>query len=256
MDALQSAKPKKPRKARGRKRKLDDQDNVDNPSKRTALLVPSDPKPEEVDGSIAMMNPSLLADHFAKCVRRCCSEKSEIEFEDDYLPTKSFLDTTTFDRVHTSANLPAFLEQFTENGKAALSTCEEKAAPHTLVVTSSGIRTASLNRTLRAFNTEESKVAKLIAKHMKIGDNAAYMQRTKVGIAIGTPARLKDLIDQDAFRTSGIRRIVVDGSYRDEKKRTIFEMAELFRPLIGLLNTQSIRQRYGSQDDKVDLLVY
>jgi len=150
-----------------------------------------------------MMNPTLLADHFAKCVRKCFSEKSEIEFEDDYLPTKSFLDTTTFDRVHTSANLPAFLEQFAEKGRAELSTCEEKATPHTLVVTPSGIRTAFLNRELRIFNTEESKVAK-----------------------------------------------------RDEKKRTIFEMAELFRPLMALLNIQPIRQRYGSQDNKVDLLVY
>jgi protein CMS1 len=58
------------------------------------------------------------------------------------------------------------------------------------------------------------------------------------------------------MKTSGIRRIVVDGSYKDEKKRSIFEMEELFRPLLALLNMEQIRKRYGAEEDKVEILVF
>lgn len=239
-----------------RERGLEEQlATLDPPAKRVALEDASAPKSEDVKQTVAAMDPALLADHFAKCLRKCFPKKSSIEFEDDDLPTKAFLDTTMFDSAHTGANLPAFLEQFTKNGKAELTTCEAKASPHTLVITSSGMRTADLTRELRVFNTKNSKVAKLIAKHMKLTDNAKYLAETKIGIAIGTPARLKDLIDQDALETRGLRRIVVDGSYGDEKKRTIFDMDELFRPLMALLNVPSIRQRYGGEDQVV-LLVY
>jgi protein CMS1 len=249
----------KARKTGGLKRKLDDTDHLDNdpPSKRTVAPVAAavKPEPSEVDEAIARMDPALLADHFAKYVRKHSKESSSIELDDEYLPTKSFRDTTDFDKGHTAANLPEFLERFSENGKTALSSCDEKATPHTVVVVSSGIRTADLNRELRVFNTEESKVAKLIAKHMKLKANIDYLAHTKVGIAIGTPARLKDLIEVDALKTSGIKRVVVDASYQDEKKRTIFEMKDLFLPLMALLNLTQLRQRYGNED-RIEILVF
>ncbi|KAK5444289.1 Protein cms1 [Exophiala xenobiotica] len=236
------------RKHGGNKRKLDVSADAesDRPAKRTASKPAAQPRQTELDETIAMMDPALLADHFA----------NSIELEEQYLPTKSFRNTTAFDKPHAGTKLPEFLEQFAENGKAELSTCEEEAAPHTLIIAPSGIRTADLNRELRVFNTEESKVAKLIAKHMKLHENIDYMRKNKVGIAVGTPTRVKDLIDADAMKTSGIRRIVVDGSYRDEKKRSIFEMEELFRPLLALLNMEQIRKRYGAEEDKVEILVF
>ncbi|KAK7883704.1 Protein cms1 [Exophiala xenobiotica] len=236
------------RKHGGNKRKLDVPADAesDRPAKRTASKPAAQPRQTDLDETIAMMDPALLADHFA----------NSIELEEQYLPTKSFRNTTAFDSPHAGTKLPEFLEQFAENGKAELSTCEEEAAPHTLIIAPSGIRTADLNRELRLFNTEESKVAKLIAKHMKLHENIDYMRKNKVGIAVGTPTRVKDLIDADAMKTSGIRRIVVDGSYKDEKKRSIFEMEELFRPLLALLNMEQIRKRYGAEEDKVEILVF
>lgn len=254
-----SRKKQASRRNSGLKRKLDDDVDVDPatiPSKRAVLDVANRPKQSQPDETIAMMDPALLADHFAKCTRACFPDSSAIKLEDRYLPTKAFSNTIDFDKSHIGTNLPSFLEKFSEDGKVGLSTCVKEGTPHTLVITSSGIRTADLTRELRVFNTKDSKVAKLIAKHMKLKDNVKYMQGTKVGVAIGTPTRLKDLIDADALMTDGLRRIIVDGSYRDEKKRTIFEMDELFRPLIDLLNVDSIRQRYGVDDNKIEIMVF
>ncbi|KIX01915.1 uncharacterized protein Z518_07854 [Rhinocladiella mackenziei CBS 650.93] len=212
-------------------------------------------RPAEVDESIALMDPLLLTDHFAKSLRRCFPDGGAIAIEDQYLPTKAILDSTNFDKAHVTTNLPEFLETFSQNGKSELSTCEEETKPHTLVITSSGIRTADLTRALRTFHTKECQVAKLIAKHMKLQDNVEYMKKTKVGIAISTPVRLQDLIEAGAIQLDGLRRIVVDGSYRDEKKRTIFEMDELFRPLMALLNLDGIRRRYAVEES-IKIMVF
>lgn len=245
------------RKRGSTKRKLDQTEPTDGerPAKQPTTENAAAKRQISVDETIAMMDPALLADHFAKCIRRALPNNSTIELEEKYLPTKSFQNTTTFESPRTGANLPAFLEQFSKTQEEEPSMSDETGTPHTIVITPSGIRTADLTRELRVFNTEQSKVAKLIAKHMKLKDNVEYMKNTKVGIAVGTPMRVKDLIDADALKTDRIQAIVVDGSYRDEKKRTIFEMDELFRPLMLLLNLDRLRQRYGAED-KIDILVF
>ncbi|OCT55121.1 Protein cms1 [Cladophialophora carrionii] len=204
----------------------------------------------------AVGDPALLADRLAKYIQKYCPNSSPIELEEQYLPAKAFLDTTGYDRDRVAANLPQFIERFSPEGKTGLSTCDEKASPHTLVVTSSGIRTADLYRELRVFQNAETKVGKLIAKHMKLRDNIEYMLGNKIGIAISTPFRFKQLVDADALKTEKLRRIVVDGSYCDEKNNTIFMMAQTFNPLVTLLNEKSIRQRYGDGKDNIEILVF
>jgi DNA-nicking Smr family endonuclease len=210
-------------------------------------------RPVEQD---VVVDPALLADRFAKYIQKYCPNSSHIELEEQYLPTKAFLDTTGYDKDRVAANLPEFIEKFSAEGKSGLSACDEKASPHTLVVTSSGIRTADLYRELRVFQNGETKVGKLIAKHMKLKENMEYMQENKIGIAISTPIRFNQLLDADALKTANLRRIVVDGSYCDEKKNTIFMMAQTFNPLVTLLNKESFRRRYGDGKDNIDILVF
>ncbi len=199
---------------------------------------------------------SLLADHFAKFIRKSFEDNSAIELEEQYLPAKAFLDTTSYDKDRLAIDLPDFLEKFSAKGKEGLSTSNGEASPHTIVVTSSGMRTADLYRELAVFQNKESKVGKLIAKHMKLKANIKYMQENKIGIAISTPMRFNQLIDAGALKTENLRRIVVDASYRDDKKNTIFMMDQTFQPLITLLNEKTIRQRYGVEVDKTDILVF
>jgi protein CMS1 len=210
---------------------------------------------ENLSALDAVLDPSLLVDLFAKCIRKSFPNDPSNDLDGQYLPAKAFLDTTSYSKDRVAKNLPDFLETFSAGGKDSLSTCDKKAAPHTLVVTASGMRTADVYRELRVYQNEISKVGKLIAKHMKLKENIEYIQENRVGIAISTPFRFKQLIDAGALNPTNLRRIVVDASYHDDKKNTIFTLDQTFRPLVSLLNEEDIRQRYGLKD-KTEILIF
>ncbi|KAK5046694.1 hypothetical protein LTR84_007455 [Exophiala bonariae] len=261
----------KARKLGSKKRKRDDQDNdkdkdnenikqrptkKPNLSKSKAIELPQRSKSTqsfeptaspEVGASpetIASPDPSLLADQFANAVRKHFSESSSIELEEQYLPTKAFCDTTKFSKARVASNMPEFLEKSSENVKDSLIQSKGRG-PHTLVITSSGIRTADVARELR--DKTDCHVAKLIAKHMKLKANVEYMKKHNVDIAISTPMRLGDLVDtDDALNLNAVKLIVIDASYKDEKNRTIFELKELVGPLIEFLNRPGLHSRYGN----------
>ena len=52
---------------------------------------------------------------------------------------------------------------------------------------------------------------------------------------MGTPDRLVALLDEKALSTANLKRVVVDVSYIDQKKRGILDMKELHESLIKLL---------------------
>ena len=72
-----------------------------------------------------------------------------------------------------------------------------------------------------------------------------YTNGSSIGIGVGTPTRLQDLIKAGALKTSNLTRIVIDGSHLDQKKRSIFSMKDIFVPLLDLLSHKNIRTRYG-----------
>ena len=127
---------KKPKKASDTK----DQDaNVPGASKS--------PVAEEVDDSITHMDSSLLADHFAKQIKRHFGDLSTVELDKKYLPAKAFLNTSEFESPRLLDCVPSFLEQFTPGGKDELMvTAESTSSPHTLFIASSGLRAADLTR--------------------------------------------------------------------------------------------------------------
>lgn len=67
-------------------------------------------------------------------------------------------------------------------------------------------------RTMRPFVTKDSTVAKLFAKHIKLHDSIRFLKSTRTGIAVGTPTRLKDLMD-DGRRCNPIPSHQEDSAY-------------------------------------------
>lgn len=76
----------------------------------------------------------------------------------------------------------------------------------------------------------------------------------RIGIGVGTPARVQDLLKAEALKISNLKRIVIDGSYVDQKKRSLFDMREMFVPLLDFLSHQTLVQRYG--DGTLQVLVF
>jgi protein CMS1 len=54
----------------------------------------------------------------------------------------------------------------------------------------------SFSRAVRKFQTKDAVVAKLFAKHIKIKDAVKFLQSNRTGMAVGTPIRLNDLVEE------------------------------------------------------------
>lgn len=107
---------------------------------------------------------------------------------------------------------------------------------------------------MRQFQTKDATVAKLFAKHIKLPDAVKFLKSNRTGIAVGTPARLKDLMDDGALQVDRLERIVVDASHIDVKKRGILENQDVQVPLILWLGQEVLREKYA--DKTVQLLFY
>ncbi|PGH26708.1 hypothetical protein AJ80_01654 [Polytolypa hystricis UAMH7299] len=211
-----------------------------------------------IDESIGKMDGRLLADFFAQQAQSQNSELTTMELDDIYVPEQAFLDTSSWQSSRNLENLPSFLKAHVPKKGASLSIApEETGSPHTLVITLAGLRAADITRSLRPFQNKDCAVAKLFAKHIKLKEAKEFVQRTRIGIGVGTPARVNDLVDSDALNLGSLKRIVIDGSYIDQKKRGIFDMREIHFPLLRFLNRVDLRERYAPGDDsRVQILVF
>jgi len=252
-----------------RKRDPDDQVDPSHKKKTPTRKKAKKAKPSEnedldlengVNNAIGMMDPRLLADYVAQRMNRFGGELSLMELEDKHIPERAFRDTSGFQQRRMIHHLPEYLEQFAsrEGQSKNLSTASKKpGTPHTIVITSAGLRAADVTRALRTFQTKQATVAKLFAKHIKLKEAIEFVRKTRMGIGVGTPSRLIDLIDAGALSLDKIERIIVDGSHIDQKKRGILDMKETHGPLMHLLNRPELKERYGAGNDGgVDLLFY
>ena len=91
-----------------------------------------------------------------------------------------FLDTTSFNSARSLDQLPEFLKKFATGDATGLSeSSEEKGTPHTLVISSAALRAADIVRALRAFQTKDSIIGKLFAKHIKLEDAKQFLERAR-----------------------------------------------------------------------------
>jgi hypothetical protein len=77
-------------------------------------------------------------------------------------------------------------------------------------------------------------VGKLFAKHIKLKDQLSFLRSRDVPVAIGTPSRVADIINADANLLSDVCLLIIDVE-RDVKLRSIFDIPEIMKPLLGLI---------------------
>ena len=85
---------------------------------------------------------------------------------------------------------------------------KSNGAPTLIYVAGAALRVADVTRVLRDKRLRGEKggdVAKLFAKHFKLEEHVAYLKRTKIAAAVGTPGRLgKLLCDTGAYIQSAM----------------------------------------------------
>ena len=274
LEPISDSETEQTTKSTKRKRPANDEDGL--AAKKAARKAKrKSKKPNDIDDSaldaekgintsIAQLTPTLMADHIAQRTRRFQPDLSLVEAEDWRLSEGSIADSTIFTQERTTDNLPAFLEEFAikksgkkgSKGDGVSWAPKEKGTPHTLIVTGAGLRAADLTRALRKFETKDAKVAKLFAKHIKKAEAAEMLRKERIHIAVGTPQRIMDMLDEGALVISKLDRIVVDASHIDGKKRGVMDMKELQIPLAKLLTRKDFKERYGTGEGKIELLFY
>ncbi|KAK5679312.1 Protein cms1 [Elasticomyces elasticus] len=248
------------------------EDDAKPESKRAAKRKKNTKKPKDVEddaldvelgvnNAIGHMDSRLLADHIAQRSKRFQPDMSMVEAEDIHIPERAILDTTSWDKPRSTENLTGFMEQFAgarrnKKGQKLLHAPAEKGSPHTLIIAGAGLRAADLSRAVRKFQTKDSAVAKLFAKHIKLKEAIETVKTSRMGIGVGTPQRIIDLLEDGALSTTHLERIVVDASHIDQKKRGILDMKETQLPLVRLLSRDDFKERYGSGERKLELLFY
>jgi protein CMS1 len=128
---------------------------------------------------------------------------------------------------------------------------------------------------LRKFQTKDAVIAKLFAKHIKLNEAEEFVKKSRMGIAVGTPARITDLLNSGDYPcgnctkslmlitgTTGalsldrLVQIVVDASHVDQKKQSILDMRDTLLALMTLLNRPGLKERYTEPKKQVRLIFY
>ncbi|KAH6628550.1 U3-containing 90S pre-ribosomal complex subunit-domain containing protein [Chaetomium tenue] len=203
------------------------------------------------------MDGQLSADYIAQKTRRFGTDLSPVELSDLYISANHIKDSTSWEKPRSLENLPEFLEAFAGESEKLDRAPKKNGSPHTLIVAGAGLRAADLVRAVRKFQKKDNSVAKLFAKHFKLEEQVSFLQKSRTGIAVGTPQRLIDLIENDALSLENLKRIVVDASHIDQKKRGIVDMRETMLPLAKLLCREALKERYEDDTVKhIDLIFY
>ncbi|KAI4615422.1 uncharacterized protein J4E88_007796 [Alternaria novae-zelandiae] len=190
-----------------------------------------------VNHAFERMDGQLVADYVNARTRLYGKDLSSVELEDLWISARTVQDSSSWTEPRTTDKLPAFLKK--QAGTLEATPCKPPGAPHTLVVTGSGMRAADVCRCLKSGlptqGVEKPSVAKLFAKHLKLADQVAHLSKSRIDYGVGTPDRLMALLQEGALSTANLKRVVVDVSYIDGKKRGILDMRELHEAVVRLV---------------------
>ncbi|CAE6459330.1 unnamed protein product [Rhizoctonia solani] len=211
--------------------------------------------------------PDALAHYLERTLAKAFPKMSQLERDDLVIPESSVVDTTTFTAERTDSSLADFISSSAwidhvgavpvTHALASSAACptlasriaqrpKHHAAPTAIILAGAALRVADLTRAIRPLKGElGGEIAKLFAKHFKLEDHIAHLAKTRVGVAVGTPARISQLLaEPDALSVKALSHIVLDLTYIDTKQRSLLDIPETrvdtFR---GVLGHSRIRER-------------
>ncbi|KAI1246585.1 csm1-like protein [Eutypa lata] len=245
-------------KAKPKKRSRDDDDGSRRKRRKGGfeqdeLLFDTD---AGVNRAIGLMDSQLMADHIAQKTSRFGTDLSPVELSDLYISPNSIRDSTSFQEIRSLDNLPQFLEKHSETPERLGQAPKQNGSPHTIIVTGAGLRAADLVRAVRKYQKKGNSVAKLFAKHIKIEESTQFLKTHRTGIAVGTPKRLGDLVENGSLSLDNLERLVVDASHIDQKKRGVLDMKDTMMELARWLTRREFKERYTDSEKPLQLLFY
>ncbi|PFH52371.1 hypothetical protein AMATHDRAFT_56869 [Amanita thiersii Skay4041] len=215
---------------------------------------------ESIELSIANQSPHDSSIYLSSLQEKSFSKLSSLELEDVIIPEIAIADTSIWPNLRTLDNLVDFIMKVLPTLHTRLGQkSKNNGSPTLLFVAGAALRVVDITRALkdkRLRGEKGGEVAKLFAKHFKLSEHVAYLKRTKIGAAVGTPGRIgKLLCDTDALSVSALSHIILDVTHRDAKKRNLLDITEtrdeVFRSVLGA--PQILR---GMKDGKIKLVLF
>lgn len=124
-----------------------------------------------------------------------------------------------------------------EKQKMKLTKKDVKASPLLLIVTSSAVRAVELLRNTSKFRGEKCHCSKLFAKHMKVNEQIEKLEKNIIHLGVGTPNRILKLIETEGLKLDHLKYLIVDWSWTDVKKRSIYTMPDVKNDFMKLFQT-------------------
>lgn len=123
--------------------------------------------------------------------------------------------------------------------------------PTVFIISSSAIRCVELLKFIPSVRNN-CTIVKLFAKHIKMAEQKAFLASHRAPIAIGTPARIYKLAQEEnkPIDLELIEHIIID-THRDGKDRTVFDVAEIRKELIELLCKTDLLERLSTGAAKI-----
>lgn len=159
------------------------------------------------------------------------------------MDTRAWTESRSLDRLaeFIIRALPSLHTRLSQKSKVA-------GSPTLLFIAGAALRVADVVRVLKRHRQKlcgekGGTVAKLFAKHIKLEEHVSFLKRTKIGSAVGTPGRIgKLLCETDALSVAQLTHIILDISYQDAKKRSLFDIPEarddVFKYVLGAPKVQ------------------
>ncbi|CDH50212.1 hypothetical protein RO3G_03958 [Lichtheimia corymbifera JMRC:FSU:9682] len=169
--------------------------------------------------------------------RLALSKLSNIELDEQMLPEAQFVNNDNFKQSeHTLDTLPNYVKFGVMRHSKLIKAPEAKATPMVLVLTHAAVRAADLARALKPLQSETHKIAKLFAKHLKVEEQVDFLNRQPIHIGVGTPNRIKLLVEQGHLKLDALELVVVD-TEKNAKQFNVFENDAVRGDLYSFLGT-------------------
>ncbi|KAM0755310.1 hypothetical protein T439DRAFT_344541 [Meredithblackwellia eburnea MCA 4105] len=186
--------------------------------------------------SLALLPSEILADRMAEKQTKALPGLSALEKDDLRLVESMFQDTSS---ISDRKSLYEFIKTALPTLPATLAKPPKKmGSPRVIVVAGAALRVADLCREVKPFKTKDIDVGKLFAKHFKLAEHVTYLEKNKVGIAVGTPNRIGKLLSEtESLNLTHLSHLMLDVTHLDAKKRNLLDMPEcredLFKLVLG-----------------------
>lgn len=94
-------------------------------------------------------------------------------------------------------------------------------------------------------------MAKLFAKHIKLKDSITTCQTSRMGIGVGTPGRILDLLKEGALKVDELKNVVIDASHVDKKGFGVFDVRDTQKGVTEILGFAGVKARFESGEGRI-----